>query len=255
MDVKRPTRYRAPSWSWAGINGDQVHMSIGVINLNEPIKNIASPVKIRLEALDGDLFGQLQSGFLDIKGSLFPLGDLWAEYWRNVSPSWEQHKLLPKSTKVNSETCEYPSLHSFALHKLNGSTHNTFEFEQQHIPHPTQCFAAFLIAHTEGLNVFDKGRKNEPMKGNAHLLLLESTGGEDGEYRRIGIIELGRPWELSIVYPEAYRTETSRWRDIEGSEWERYENEIKRPAVNVLEAKAWVEVAKRPPRRTTIRII
>ncbi len=52
---------------------------------------------------------------------------------------------------------------------------------------------------------------------------------------------------------EAYRTETSRWRNIEESEWERCE--IKRPVVNVLEAKAYIEVATRPPRRTTIRII
>lgn len=121
------------------------------------------------------------------------MGDLWADYWRNVSPSWEQHKLLPKSTKVGSKTCEYPSLHRFALHELNRSTPNTFEFEQQHIPHPTQCFAAFLIAHTEGLSLVDKEENKEPMKGNARFLLLESTGGKDGEYRRIGVIVLGRP--------------------------------------------------------------
>lgn len=56
MDARRPTRYRALSWSWAGINGDRVHMSIRVINPNQPIKNIASPVKIHLEDLDGDFF-------------------------------------------------------------------------------------------------------------------------------------------------------------------------------------------------------
>jgi hypothetical protein len=230
-------------------------MYVGTIWQDVPIKNIASPVKVHLEALDGDLFGQLQSGYLDIKGSLFPLGDLREDYWRNVSPSSKPYKMSSKSTPMTSGACEYPALHSFVLHESTISVNNIFEFEQQHILHPNQRFAAFLIGHTEGLNEFDEENENEFMKGNAHLLLLESTGRRHNEYRRIGVIELSRPWELAIVYPEVNRLETSRWREIEESEWVRFESEIERPSVGVLEAMAWIEVAKRPPRRMTIRIV
>lgn len=256
MDFTKPTAYRAPSWSWAGINGGRVTMYNSAIEDGIPIKNIATPVKIHLEPLDGgDEFGQLQSGYLTIKGPLFPLGDLWAEYWQNMSPSWEEFKKMPKINPVNSESCRFPALNSFTLQLLNKGANETFEFEQQHAACPNQRFAAFLIAQTEGIPEEDRGNEKESMKGAANLLLLESTGSKDDEYRRVGVIVLRRPSELSIIEPESHRTETTKWKEIGDEQWRRFKEEVKRPAVDVLEAKAWIEVAKRSPKRTTIRIV
>jgi hypothetical protein len=255
MDFTRPTAYRAPSWSWAGINGGRVTMSNIAISDDIPIKNIATPVKIYLEPLAEDLYGQLKSGYLTIKGSLFPLGDLSVEYWRNISPSWETYKSLPKSNKVDSETCKYPALHAFTVQLLNGRSNATFEFEQQHTSHPNQRFAAFLIALTEGVSEEDKNEGIESMTGAANLLLLESIDSKDGEYRRIGVAVVRRPGELSVIVPETRITETNKWKDLGDEHWKRFENEVCMPIIEALEAKAWIEVAKHSPKRTTIRIM
>lgn len=252
MDFTKPTAYRAPSWSWAAINGGRVAM-YSIIEHQIPIQNIATPVIISLEPLGEDLYGQLKSGFLTIKGSLFPMGDLGAEYWKTVSPSWEEYKSLPK-WKVNSDTYKYPALHAFALQLLNKGANATFEFEQQHIPHLDQTFAAFLIAQTEGLPTEEKNNENESMKGTANLLLLESTGTKD-EYRRIGVFTLRRPVELFFVVPETFRTETKKWIDFGDEQWEMFEKKVKKPAIGALEAKAWIEIVKLCPKRTTIQIV
>lgn len=256
MDFTKPTTYRAPSWSWAGVNGGRVAMYNSAIDDGIPIQNIATPIKVNLEPLKGgDEFGQLQSGYLTIKGSLFALGDLWAEYWRNVSPSWEEYKKLPASVAVNPDTCKYPALHVFAMERLNKGANETFEFEQQHIPHSNQRFAALLIAQTEGIPEEDKDNEREAMKGAANLLLLESTSSKDDEYRRIGVIVLRRPIQLYVIAPETHRTETKKWKHLGEEDWKRFEMEVKTPTYDVLESKAWIEVAKQSPKRTTIRIV
>jgi hypothetical protein len=256
MDFTKPSAYRAPSWSWAGINGGRVAMFNNAIQDAIPIKNIATPIKVHLEPLEGgDEFGQLQSGYLIIKGSLFPLGDLWAEYWQNVSPSWEEFKNVPKTNQINLRSCQFPALNAFALQLLNKGANETFEFEQQHVYHPDQHFAALVIAQTEGVEEEDRDNEREFMKGAANLLLLESTGSKDDEYRRIGVMDLRRPSELSVVIPEIHRIETKKWKEVSEDQWRRFEEEVKRPAVGVPEAKAWIEVAKQAPKRTTIRIV
>lgn len=213
MDLTKPTAYRAPSWSWASINGGRVAMHNNVISNTIPIQNIATPIKVYLEPVGKDPFGQLRSGYLRIKGSMFELGDLWTEYWRTVSPSWEQFKVMSSKNRAPLSTYLYPSLHAIARQHLNKGN-GTFEFEQQYISHVGQRFVAFLIAYTEGLSENDVENEREPMKGAANLLLLESTGIRDDEYRRIGVITLTRPWELSIVDPSIHRIETRKWKEI-----------------------------------------
>lgn len=256
MNFTKPTAYRAPSWSWAGINGGRVAMYNSAIEGGIPIKNIATPVKTVLEPMDGgDEFGQLRSGYLIIKGSLFLLGDLWAEYWRNISHSWEEYKTVRRSTEVNTTTCKHCALHAFSVQLLNKGANETFEFEQQHVSHHNQRFAALLLAQTEGIGEEDKDNEKEGLNGAANLLLLETTGSDDNEYRRIGVIVLRRPSEVSIIVPSTHRTATRKWKDLGEDDWKRFEAEVERPAVGVVEARAWIEVAKQSPKRTTIRIV
>jgi len=234
-----------------------VKMYNTAIDGTTPLINIASPVKIHLEPGDKDPFGKLRSGFLTIKGSLFTLGDLGFDYWHNVSSSWEQWKTMPKDIQFDPKTCDNPALHAYALQQLNRGAHETFEFEQQHVSHPNQRFAAFVIAITEGLQDVDIGNELESFKGTAHLLLLESTGAASDEYRRIGRLVLNRPSELFVIAPEVSRTETRKWKVIEEKDWRRFETEFKKPTslIDELEAKAWIEVAKDSPKRTTVRIV
>lgn len=61
--------------------------------------------------------------------------------------------------------------------------------------------------------------------------------------------------ELSFIIPEAHRTETKKWKDLGDEQWKRFEEEVKSPAVEVLEPKVWIEVAKQSPKRITVRIV
>lgn len=255
MDFSKPDAYRAPSWSWASINGGRVKMYNTAIDGSTPLINIATPLKVHLEPVEGgDSYGQLKYGYVSIKGSLFPIGDLSANYWRNISPSWEEYISMSKNIQAPGappESCPNPALHAHTISLLNKGGNETFEYEQQHIPHPSQKFAIFVLAITEGISDQNLGNKEEAFAGTAQLLVLETTGSKD-EYRRIGRMMLDRPSMISIA-PEVSRTETRKWRTFEDEDWKRFETATGRS--EMVAAKAWVEIAKDSPKRTTIRII
>ncbi|KAH8819834.1 heterokaryon incompatibility protein-domain-containing protein [Xylogone sp. PMI_703] len=258
MNFTKPTAYRAPSWSWAGINGGRVTMFNFAVDDKLQIQNIATVIKVHLEPVGQDPYGQLKSGYLRIKGSLFDLGNLYTEYWRSLVPSWENFKhVRTKDLPSYKEMCSYQSLRGFVLQRLNQGGNGTFEFEQQHISHPNQKFGAFVIVHTEGLADEDITNEQEDMKGSVTLLLLESTGTNCEEYRRIGVITLNRPWELSVVESSIHRVYTRHWKELSKDQWEKFGDIVKSRKLvrTVLEAKAWIEVAKNPPKKATIRII
>ena len=258
-EFEKPTAYRAPSWSWASINGGRVMMTSLPIPVDIPVQSLATVVEIFLEPLDKDPFGELKSGHLRIKGSVFELGDLWHVYWRKVAPSREAYQLLPQKTD-NSYDClgtgtgQFPFLRAFAIQYLN-SANGTFEFDQQHVAHPEQQYAAFLIAHCEGYMLDDAPNEAKMMSGTAEFLLLESTGNKDDEYRRIGRLSLRRPWELGIIDRTIDNIKTSKWRTFSNEDWSEFDRQIQRPAVSSLESKAWIEVAKQSYKRIKICII
>lgn len=177
MDFARPSAYRASSWSWADVNGGRVTMRNNTIPDSLPIKNIATLIKVCLDPLGKDPFGQLRAGYISMKGSLFPLGDLRADYWRSISPSLEQFKIMPPRDDTCIVDCPHPCLHNYICQELNLGANHTFEFEQQHIPHVDQTYAAFLIAHTEGIplenvNVEQYLMVGQAIKTNIAVLVL-----------------------------------------------------------------------------------
>jgi hypothetical protein len=93
FDLRKPNNgeleiYRAPTWSWASFHGGRVWMEVNTINGSVPMQNIASIVKVHINPADVGPFGKIESAYLDIKGSLFPLGDLQQRYWKYTTKVW-----------------------------------------------------------------------------------------------------------------------------------------------------------------------
>jgi hypothetical protein len=145
---------------------------------------------------------------------------------------------------------EFPYLQRAIQHHINTQIHAAFEFEQQHTPYSNQQFAAFLLAHTEG---FNRDEPEESVGGKANFLILESTGNNQKEYRRISTYEVRRPhWAMEQIDPATASKEARKLGEFSGSVWEEFS---KRFLDMVLDYRAWMEIAKRRPKRTTIRVV
>jgi hypothetical protein len=71
--TSKPTRYRAPSWSWASVNtcphGIQVQ---GPPEFPHQIHHIVDIIDVQVEPFGEDNTGQLKSGFIKFRGLLLP---------------------------------------------------------------------------------------------------------------------------------------------------------------------------------------
>jgi hypothetical protein len=107
--LERPAQYRAPSWSWASVNGPIV---AGARNYTSTARDatLIRIVDIQLQTPTTDLTGQVTSGFLRLSGPLMTikiskqsrLAGPWksSEYTGSVydrsSKSWAQHQIVPR---------------------------------------------------------------------------------------------------------------------------------------------------------------
>lgn len=107
--LERPVCYRAPSWSWASVDGPIV---AGLRDTTATTSHTTSIkiLDIQLEAPTADLTGQITSGLLRLSGPLFMmkiskkinLAAPWkaSEYTGSVydrfSDSWSNHQIMPR---------------------------------------------------------------------------------------------------------------------------------------------------------------
>ncbi|KAG9238443.1 heterokaryon incompatibility protein-domain-containing protein [Amylocarpus encephaloides] len=268
FDMRKPEIYRAPSWSWASINGGEVELGYASLGIS---RSIAAIVKIHIENQTQDPFSSIKSGYMVVKGSLFLLDDLSKGYWRATSKSWDDFKKGsspmpggyrskgtgfltggPNEDTTSAQTL-WPYLHDYiqdSLNKLRGS----FEFDQQHIPHKNQRFAA-LLWNWYRFN-HDPDGIGPKGAGIAQFLVLESTGKVENEYRRIGMVELNRPLSLWWAkYGEKPQRKGGEDRDddfdfaalkIDGEDG---------PPKDLTEVGAWLDLSLRKPKATTIRLV
>lgn len=216
-----------------------------------PIQSMAAVVKVHLEPQGKDPLGQIRSGYLMMKGPLFLLGDLLKGYWKTLADSWESFRATEVTGRSLQSGSAWPYLHDYVQNYLN-NVHGSFEFEQQHSPHPNQRFAAFLMIHTEGLPSDEA--ENLPIgAGHTRFLILESTGSDVEEYRRIGIVEFDRPTVMGSVYgPTTPSKKPKKGEEWFADAWRKVEET--RPT-DLPEVGAWLEIAHNTPKPTTIRII
>jgi hypothetical protein len=172
FDLARPSDYLAPSWSWASILGKQSAM-----NTNWKIRDalpvsalsVAKIINVHTVPKGADPFGQVRGGELVLRTRFCKL--------ENVPPVYtEEHEF-------HDETPATESVFQRAIYtRMRVVDTIIYEIFQQHAPCPNQEFGVLEIVR------WDKAPgSNVP---GMDFLLVESTGREDGEYRRIGQLGL-----------------------------------------------------------------
>ncbi|KAH8685741.1 heterokaryon incompatibility protein-domain-containing protein [Tricladium varicosporioides] len=253
--LTKPETYRAPSWSWAGFNGGVVWMSAVPINGDTPLQSITTILKVNVEPADTDEFGQIKHAYLDLKGSVFPLDNLKQDFWGYRQNGYKVPQpsgpdLVASKIDGKGEDVQWSGLSDYVQNHLNTKISAAFEFEQQHIPHAGQRFYALLLALTEGVN---RITPDDVVVGGANIMLLETTGSNANEYRRVGILSFQRPgYAMEQIDPEIAFKESKDLKLFSGKDKTEFE---RRFPDEVLEYGAWMEVAKCRPKRTTIRVI
>lgn len=152
---KRPTTWRAPSWSWASVDG-----SISYTPTQEGIcdDSYAHVVDASVTPLAGDAFGELSAGTVHIACSGIILGDLMA-----------RDKLIVQGVDKKFECPLFPDA-------LNEETPSS----------DTTVYILPLIGGKTGMRYREKGEtewhKPEMIQG----VVLRRVGSGTGEFRRIG---------------------------------------------------------------------
>jgi hypothetical protein len=196
FDPKRPSKFLAPSWSWASILGRQVNFIFTMETRKALLKNRRSfdgaEVTSWSTVLEGsDPFGQVLSGELILRTRFCQLDD--------VPPTFSLKNEFPEDDPANDFPANNPSAFQEVIYnELLRSSDSVYEFYQQHIPHPGQHFGVIEIMRwTEA-----------PGSGlpGVDFLMVESTGAKADEYRRIGQYRLRKPNNVlgGEVDPNAY---------------------------------------------------
>ncbi|EDN95288.1 hypothetical protein SS1G_11165 [Sclerotinia sclerotiorum 1980 UF-70] len=252
IDWKKRETYLAPSWSWASLNAGRASLHPYPF-ADAAVQHLAALVDFQLRHAGTDIFGPLEPGSaLIMKGILFPIHNLAKNYWRFSDPPEPLPKFRERFGKESLESTHsgsWPALEEYIQEWINDAGHASFEFEQQHIPHPNQKFGAFLLAHIEGIaDAID----HFPLVGNLAFLLVESTGNADNEYRRVGVMNINRSNAYSST-SEAIRTLSEAKKAERRGEYSWTVAPVS--PMNKLITKLWQEKPKEFPNRTTIRLV
>ncbi|KAL9124401.1 MAG: hypothetical protein Q9217_006263 [Psora testacea] len=163
---------RVPSWSWASIKGG---MLFNTLELGWPYLGLEETAKvdeISTTPRFKDPLGQTSGGYLMIRAPFCPITDPRSEDQgsKRTNPVLETHIRMQQSD------------YSWRA-----------EFGQQHQHHPGQHFAVLRIVRysRELHSVIQKGKINMP---GTCLMIVETTGQQLDEYRRIGLLTIAVPF-------------------------------------------------------------
>ena len=153
-DVKAPTGYLGPSWSWASVLGKATSF-LGSHPCQEDTR-IVSKVKVldvHVETDTSGQFGKIKSGFLKLRGRTTPIKS-------------------PLETDNKDENL--PTTHAYLSRLINIHEFGS-EFLQSHVPVEAQLFSLLhLCTHRDLSNTLR----------TSNYLLLESR--PDGSWKRVG---------------------------------------------------------------------
>jgi hypothetical protein len=152
----RPAKYRAPSWSWASIDG---LVRAGWSNIDHSLIKVE---EVHLEHVTGDLFGAVTRGWLRLRGSLRNL-QLVRNDSLDPNRGWEWDMIL-EGVKVTVSSPESP----FRLKVRLDVFHEGFEEENAN----NTLFAMFARDVTS-----TRGEHAGVGNGSLWMLLLSSSTG------------------------------------------------------------------------------
>lgn len=253
IDWKKRESYLAPSWSWASIDAGRAYLEPYPFP-DAAVHHVAALVDLQLRYSGTDIFGPLEPGSaLIMKGIFFPIHNLAQNYWRfcdTPEPLPTFIERMSTNNVRNTYSGSWPALQEYIQEWINDADHASFEFEQQHVPHPEQKFGAFLLIHIQGPAEDDDSFN---VVGNLAFLLIESTGNSENEYRRVGAINIDRP----KAYPANNNKSIKTLSEAKKAEKRGAYSWTVTPIspMEKLVTKLWQEKPKEFPKRTTIRLV
>ncbi|KAK1711538.1 heterokaryon incompatibility protein [Colletotrichum acutatum] len=168
----RPSVYRAPSWSWAAVDG---HITPGIMDL-EAVEILIEVQDLHLDYITSDTTGLISGGWLQLWGSLKKLELLPDAFFSSHSNDFEFLMMVvngvPVSVRADSVMKEYQPHVYLDDNQQWESTQN----------HQQELFC--MPARTRPGN-----------DGSIYVLLLQLEDGKNGTFRRIGI---ARGWGKEV---------------------------------------------------------
>ncbi len=183
----RPAEYRAPSWSWASINGE-VCLQPSAYTWGRMYDSYERARIIHVEVsllTSSNPFGQVKAGHLILSGRLYHIG----------------HFLSSGPTPVSDPL---PAVQNFLRKSFLVAPGMKQEFDQQHRPCEQQRFALLqLTAYSDGI------------ANGADYLVLESTASGADVYRRVSCINLERYVVLRVSKEELQNLAADAFRELQ----------------------------------------
>lgn len=214
----KPSEYLAPSWSWAGVLGGQANFPKwrAKDTLSSKLTvSVAQVIKVRTVLKGPDQFDQVIGGKIILKARFYPLAGSPTNIAEDESSNQAQSSILPEVGKNVEETSAF----LLYVHRAFRDTGRIeYEFLQQHVLTPGQKFAIIELirwAQSPGSGV-----------PGMEFMVLESTGGSNSEYRRIGLFTLRKQVvpNQDAVGPDAYYgiiAENKAWTEVVNANWKK----------------------------------
>ena len=162
-----PADSRIPSWSWASVRGRMVSFHRLVEEDGWTITEQAKVLEVSITPGLKDPFGQIQEGYLVIRA---PFCEIEDPYNSNYDQTITQNPILEsKMHDVFTNVSNYQN-----------------EFKQQHRKHAGQRFAIIRLARYLD-DRYDEGPGYDSELPGTKMMVIESTGMQQNEFRRIGL--------------------------------------------------------------------
>lgn len=179
----RPADYRAPSWSWASVEGDISHVSsaIGRIADEYDEQTLTTTAVLGVKITGGEAFcvQPVTGGYLRIRGPFARIK--WEEYCPHPQVAFWTVGFIPCLTSVvDDRGTSWPAA---AFTKINSVYFDKFSPDSTH---STEYFA--LVVTVEPL---PSGNGRSEMIQVNGLLLSQVFGSQNECYRRVGAFSLG----------------------------------------------------------------
>ncbi|KAH7139012.1 heterokaryon incompatibility protein-domain-containing protein [Dendryphion nanum] len=226
----KPVSYRAPSWSWAAVNGEPVEYepinfdeyemitttsnskgrtSTKALRKNIKVKKIfASLVDVQTSLAGKGDYGRIDGGHIILRGNFRTIPS--PQYPGRLFASGPIGEYLVAEHYTDAFIDSVPTI----------ATVLEQEFQQQHVPHPNQEFALLEIVRWQvkyGMNPFrsrisssDKVTFHPLQDYGAYLLVLESVDEEKSAWRRVGLF---RVEYTEIGDTKEYAVPANKWQE------------------------------------------
>jgi hypothetical protein len=197
----RPVRYRAPSWSWASLEGGVVHFDFSFDDEDEDVRDVICDIidcSTTPASPELNPFGEVMSSQLRIKAAI---------RWAWFDPSTSNILLLPLSATVGSRISVPYNEESITIAEASKRHVDSFKAKYPDVDLGEEPEAVYGTDYRNMCGTYDETGKHDPVMvlcmaitlskeqadGVDGIILLPSEfEGENNMFRRIGFFERGK---------------------------------------------------------------